>query len=153
MGAMFDFRWDSRSLQQRLDGFVIAQNTQAACSAALRELQAGRKEGQWTCFMFPTVPGLQWRGEPHLRFALYSAEEARAYLQHPVLGLRLIECTQAVLQHLEGGGEGEGERQRMTAVELLGPVDAFKFLCCMKLFAAAANGQPAVFARALRAFH
>ena len=154
MGTSSDFRRDVRSLQQRLDGFVIAQNTEAAYSAALRELQAGCKEGPWACFIFPTLPGLQWRSEPHLHFALYSTQEAQAYLQHPVLGPRLTECTEAVLQHLKGGVEGgDGRQQRRSAVDVLGPVDAYKFLCSMRLFAVAANRQPDVFSRALKAFH
>ena len=65
---------------------------------ALSELRAGRKRSHWIWFVFPQVAGL---GSSSMsgRYAIRSLDEARAYLEHPVLGPRLIECVEAVLAH------------------------------------------------------
>lgn len=101
---------------------------------ALAELRAGRKASHWMWFVFPQVAGLG--SSPTSRhYAIGSAEEARAYLAHPVLGPRLRACTQAVL---DGAG---------TPEQLLGPVDAAKLRSSMTLFAGVSD-EP-VFAEVL----
>ena len=95
---------------------------------ALRELRNGRKEGHWIWFVFPQL-GL---GNSAISdaFALTCLEEAQAYLEHTILGARLRECTQAVL-----------ETRGLTANEIFGFPDWLKFRSCMTLFDCAAGGS------------
>lgn len=65
--------------------------------AVLDELRAGGKYGHWMWFIFPQVKGLGNSGTAE-KYAITSLEEAKAYLQHPVLGSRLRECTQLVIK-------------------------------------------------------
>ena len=103
------------------------------------ELDRGRKESHWMWFVFPQIAGLG--SSPTARhFALSGAEEARAFLAHPLLGARLRDCTRLVLEH----------RDR-TAEQIFGPVDALKFRSSMTLFDTVAGGA-SPFAEALEAF-
>ena len=77
-----------------LDRFVRAQDPVFA--SALEELQAGRKRSHWMWFVFPQMRGLG-HSSTALFYGIGSLDEAQAYLAHPVLGPRLILCTQAVL--------------------------------------------------------
>ena len=96
---------------------------------ALAELRSGRKRTHWIWFIFPQLAGLG--SSPRAQhFWLHSLEEARAYLAHPILGTRLIECTKALLHH-----------DRLTAEQILGPVDATKLRSSMTLFAGASEGE------------
>ena len=61
-----------------------------------RELEAGRKESHWMWFIFPQIKGLG-QSAMSIRFAIASLDEAKAYLAHPVLGPRLIECAKLAL--------------------------------------------------------
>jgi uncharacterized protein (DUF1810 family) len=120
-----------------LDRFVAAQAE--IYGQALAELRAGRKQSHWMWFVFPQIAGLGL--SPTARFyAIVSAAEARAYLAHPLLGARLIECIEAVLAH-------RGE----SAEAIFGPVDAMKLRSSMTLFEAVA-ADPAPFASVLDAF-
>jgi uncharacterized protein (DUF1810 family) len=65
---------------------------------ALAEIRAGRKEGHWIWFVFPQFAGLG-RSPMSEYYAIRSLDEARAYLAHPALGPRLVECAEAVLAH------------------------------------------------------
>jgi uncharacterized protein (DUF1810 family) len=87
-------------------------------------------------FIFPQIRGLG-HSPMAQRFAISSLDEARAYLAHPTLGPRLVECTELVL-----GVQGRSIEQ------MLGDVDAMKFRSSMTLFSRAATG-PAVFTEAL----
>lgn len=77
-----------------LNRFVEAQED--IYDDALAELRAGRKRSHWMWFIFPQFEGLGFSATSH-HFAIHSAAEARAYLAHPVLGPRLVECAEAVL--------------------------------------------------------
>ena len=90
-------------------------------------------------FIFPQLSGLG-RSPTAKFFGIHSAEEARAYLGHPLLGPRLRECVEAVLPWSTS----------RTADEILGPIDAMKFRSCLTLFDQLEPG--AVFASALAAF-
>ena len=114
-----------------LQRFVDAQDEHGTYDAALAELRAGRKRGHWMWFVFPQVAGLG-RSQTDQHFAISGLSEARAYLKHPVLGLRLLACVRALLD-LPGA----------EPVDVLGPVDALKLRSCMTLFARAAPDQPA----------
>jgi uncharacterized protein (DUF1810 family) len=109
-----------------LQRFVDAQDTAGAYVGAVVELRRGRKRSHWMWFVFPQVAGLG-RSPMAQRFALSGLPEARAYLAHPVLGARLLECAQALTELTE-----------TDADEVLGPIDARKLHSSMTLFAAAA---------------
>lgn len=120
-----------------LERFVRAQD--GAYDQALAELRAGVKRGHWMWFVLPQVAGLG-RSPMAQRYAVSGLEEARAYLAHPVLGPRLVECAQALLE--------SGDRD---PVRVLGPVDAVKLRSSMTLFEAAAPDER-VFAEVLERF-
>jgi len=108
--------------------------------AAVRELRAGRKTGHWIWYEFPQIAGLG-RSSMSVRYAISGLGEARAYLSHPVLGPRLIECCEALLVH-----------RGRDASDILGPIDAVKVRSSMTLFHRADPSQPA-FRRVLDAFY
>ena len=109
-----------------LQRFVAAQDEGGTYGRALAELRAGRKTSHWMWFVFPQVAGLG-RSPMAERFAVRSLDEARAYLAHPVLGARLRESAQALLDL--GGTDARA---------VLGGIDALKLRSSMTLFARAA---------------
>ncbi|HET7767760.1 MAG TPA: DUF1810 domain-containing protein [Chloroflexota bacterium] len=113
-----------------LDRFVTAQDASGTYQRALEELRRGRKTSHWMWFIFPQIGGL---GFSHMSrmYAISSLEEARAYLQHSVLGPRLRECAAAVLA---SGAP--------TAEALMGGIDAVKLRSSMTLFLRAAPTEP-----------
>jgi uncharacterized protein (DUF1810 family) len=90
---------------------------------ALSEIQSGQKRTHWIWYIFPQIDGLasSWMSK---QFSIKSLEEARAYLDHPVLGPRLIECAEAVLR-VEG----------RAALDIFGSPDDLKVRSCATLFA------------------
>jgi uncharacterized protein (DUF1810 family) len=108
--------------------------------AARAEIHAGRKTGHWIWYVFPQLAGLG-RSPMSQRYAISGLDEARAYLAHPVLGPRLLECCQALLIH-------EGR----SAEAILGSIDAMKVRSSATLFHRAAPDEPA-FRRVLDAFY
>ena len=90
---------------------------------ALSEIKAGRKYTHWMWYIFPQMDGLGFSSTAK-RYVIRSVDEARAYLAHPVLGLRLVECAEAALR-VEG----------RTATELFGSPDDLKLRSCATLFA------------------
>ncbi len=117
-----------------LDRFVQAQTP--VLDAVRRELRGGRKRSHWMWFLFPQLRALG-RSPTALRYGLSGLAEAEAYLAHPVLGPRLLECT-ALVNAVEG----------RSAHDILGSPDDLKFRSCMTLFGRAAPEEPA-FRRAL----
>jgi len=113
-----------------LERFVMAQNESGTYARAVGELRQGRKRTHWMWLVFPQMEGLGHSSTAQ-RFALTSLAEARAYLRHPVLGPRLLECTGIVAQT---GGR--------TAEEVFGPLDAMKLRSSMTLFMRAAPEEP-----------
>ncbi|HEV2272451.1 MAG TPA: DUF1810 domain-containing protein [Steroidobacteraceae bacterium] len=127
----FASRWRAA---RSLEHFVQAQ--EPVIDQVLAELRAGRKTSHWMWFVFPQIQGLG-HSPTAQRFAIASRDEAAAYLQHPVLGPRLRECTRLV-----------NEIQRRSIEEIFGYPDYLKFRSSMTLFAhAAADNQ--VFVAAL----
>jgi len=122
-----------------LERFVAAQD--GVYQEAFAELLRGRKESHWMWFIFPQVAGLGTTPMSQ-RYAIRSADEARRYLAHSLLGTRLITCTAAVLEHRENSAE-----------EIFGTVDAMKFRSSMTLFDAAGHGSEPIFGEALAAFY
>jgi uncharacterized protein (DUF1810 family) len=123
--------------QYRLERFVRAQD--GVYEQVCAELRSGRKRTHWMWFIFPQIKGLG-SSEMAVRFAISSMEEAKAYLEHPVLGDRLRECARIVV-----GLEGR------TAEEIFGYPDELKFHSSMTLFAKAAeiSEEDLVFSQAL----
>ena len=116
-----------------LQRFVHAQAQ--AFAGAWAELRAGRKASHWMWFVFPQLRGLGHSAMAQ-RYGIASLDEARAYLEHPLLGARLAGCTQLVL-----------DAARPPA-DIFGSPDDLKFRSCMTLFDRASVG-PNVFAEAL----
>ena len=122
------------------DGLQRFFSAQAAVyPQALSELKRGRKESHWMWFVFPQLRGLG-RSETALLYGIASADEARDYLEHPLLGARLMECTEAVLAH-----------RGRQAEAIMGNVDAMKLRSSMTLFEAVAEA-PEPFAAVIEAF-
>jgi len=110
-----------------LERFVEAQS--GDYPRALAEITAGRKRSHWMWYVFPQLAGLGRSGMAQ-RYAISGIEEARAYLAHPLLGVRLRECV-AALQDLTG----------TSAEAVFGDVDAMKLRSSLTLFAQA-GGEP-----------
>jgi uncharacterized protein (DUF1810 family) len=104
-----------------LDRFVRAQHGDYA--QALSEIKSGKKHSHWMWFIFPQLEGLAFSSTSR-RYAIKSLDEARAYLAHPVLGPRVLECAQAVVD-LDG----------RSAAEIFGSPDDLKLRSCATLFA------------------
>jgi uncharacterized protein (DUF1810 family) len=118
-----------------LERFIAAQDEDGTYGRALAELRRGRKTSHWMWFIFPQLAGLG-RSATSRRYAIGSLEEARAYLRHPLLGARLLECAGVVAAARPG------------AEAIFGDVDAQKLQSSMTLFVRAAPEEP-VFARIL----
>jgi len=117
-----------------LERFVEAQAPIYA--QALAELRAGDKQSHWMWFVFPQLAGLGLSPTAQ-RYAIGSLEEARAYLDHPLLGPRLRECSAAV-NAVEG----------RSAHQIFGSPDDLKFRSSMTLFRETAPDEP-IFQEAL----
>jgi uncharacterized protein (DUF1810 family) len=122
-----------------LERFVAAQDGGGTYEAAVEELRAGRKRSHWMWFVFPQIAGLG-QSPTSRRYAISSLAEARAYLAHPVLGPRLIECAR-ILNDLEG----------RSANDVFGGIDAMKLRSSMTLFARA-DPAHAVFGDVLKTY-
>lgn len=121
-----------------LERFVQAQ--QAVYAAVCTELRAGAKRSHWMWFIFPQLRGLG--SSPSAQhYGLASLAQARAYLDHPVLGARLRECTRCLLL-LEG----------RSAAEIFGYPDDLKLRSCLTLFERAAT-QEQLFSEALSKYY
>jgi uncharacterized protein (DUF1810 family) len=108
-----------------LDRFVQAQDCGDAYEHAFAELRRGRKTSHWMWFVFPQLAGLG-RSAMSRRYAISGLEEARAYLEHPVLGARLRECARVVADAAD------------DPETIFGGIDALKLHSSMTLFARAA---------------
>lgn len=111
-----------------LNCFLDAQAT--SYEQALSEIKSGRKRSHWMWFIFPQLQGLGY-SETARFYAINDLQEAALYLQHPVLGPRLIEISKALLS-LEG----------KTANQVLGNPDDLKLKSSMTLFAAVPGADP-----------
>jgi uncharacterized protein (DUF1810 family) len=108
-----------------LERFVQAQEPDF--SQALSEIKSGRKSSHWMWYIFPQIEGLgsSWTSR---RYSVKSVEEAKAYLSHPVLGPRLVECAKAVV-----------DVQGRSALEIFGSPDDLKLRSCATLFASVSS--------------
>ena len=90
---------------------------------ALTEIKNGEKESHYMWYIFPQLRGLGYSTMSYV-YGIDGIDEAKAYLRHPILGVRLIEISEAILKHKE-----------KTAEEILGEIDAVKLRSSMTLFA------------------
>ncbi|MGH7730860.1 MAG: DUF1810 domain-containing protein [Candidatus Eiseniibacteriota bacterium] len=104
-----------------LNRFVRAQADDYA--RALAELRNGRKRSHWMWYVFPQLAGLG-SSPTSQQYAMRGLDEARAYLAHPLLGPRLLECAEAVIA-VKG----------RSATEIFGSPDDLKLRSCATLFA------------------
>jgi len=113
-----------------LERFVKAQDSGGTYHQAVRELSNGRKTSHWMWFIFPQIAGLG-RSAMAQAFAISDLAEAQAYLRHPMLGPRLVECAGIVASH-----------RGLTAEQIFGGIDSIKLRSSMTLFAHADPEQP-----------
>lgn len=119
-----------------LQHFIDAQA--GVFEAALAELRAGQKRSHWMWFIFPQLLGLG-QSDMSRRFGIHDLDQARRYLQHPVLGPRLLQATQTAQAALQAD---------TSLLQLFGTIDSQKFISCMTLFSQAA-GEASLFAQIL----
>jgi uncharacterized protein (DUF1810 family) len=120
-----------------LQRFIEAQNP--VYPQVCAELRSGQKQSHWMWFIFPQLRGLG-HTQMAIKFGIASREEAEAYLQHPLLGPRLTECTRLVT-------EVEGR----SIHEILGSPDDLKFRSSMTLFASVTSDND-IFTAALQKY-
>lgn len=121
-----------------LQRFLSAQEENI--DSVILELNQGQKIGHWMWYIFPQVKGLG-RSSTAEFYAIQSKDEAIAYLNHPVLGPRLLECTKAV-----------NAQDNLTAEHIFGYPDYLKFRSCMTLFERISNNE-SPFSEALDRFY
>jgi uncharacterized protein (DUF1810 family) len=121
-----------------LSRFVEAQDADYA--RAIEEIRGGQKRSHWMWYVFPQIDGLGLSATSKY-FAIASVAEARTYLDHPVLGPRLLECAQAVLS-VDG----------RSARDIFGSPDDLKLQSCATLFAHV-SPSGSVFERLLDRFY
>ena len=129
---------DTQSDPYDLMRFIQAQEN--VYPQVIRELTEGRKSSHWIWYIFPQVSGLGYSATSKA-YAIKSQAEALAYIRHPILGQRLRECANLLLQ-LEGA----------TAYEILGSPDDMKVRSCLTLFSQIAPEEP-VFTQVLDRFY
>lgn len=124
---------------RRMDPFKLSRfvDAQAPVWEVVRaELRGARKRTHWMWFVFPQLAALGRSGTARF-YGITGADEARAYLRHPLLGPRLLECCDLLLHTAE-----------VSATEVFGEVDAMKLRSCLTLFDAVSPDTP-VFKRCL----
>jgi uncharacterized protein (DUF1810 family) len=121
-----------------LSRFLDAQDGEY--SGILAEIQSGRKRSHWMWYVFPQIDGLAFSSTSQ-RFAIKSIDEAQAYLKHPILGARLLECAKAVVE-IEG----------RSVAEIFGSPDDLKLRSSATLFAAVSEAG-SVFERILEKYY
>lgn len=118
----------------------FAQAQEDDYERALSEIKSGRKRTHWMWYIFPQFEGLAYSATSQ-QYSIKSIDEARAYLDHPVLGPRLLECAEAVLR-VEG----------RSATEIFGSPDDLKLRSCATLFACVSD-PGSVFERLLAKYY
>ena len=121
-----------------LDRFLEAQ--ERMYETALREIKNGEKESHWMWYIFPQLRGLG-RSQMAYAYGINGLEEAKAYLDHPILSARLIEICEALLEYKDQDIE-----------EILGNIDAMKLRSSMTLFALISENE-SVFHQVIDCFY
>jgi uncharacterized protein (DUF1810 family) len=126
-------------MEKTLDRFLMAQAT--TYRDALGEIQSGHKKGHWMWFIFPQIHGLGL-SETSKYYAIQNLEEAKAYLNHAVLGRRVLEITHALLA-----------LDQSDPKAIFGSPDDMKLKSCMTLFATATEDKQSIFQKVLDKFY
>lgn len=121
-----------------LDRFLVAQ--ESTYETALMEIKNGKKKSHWMWYVFPQLRGLG-RSQMAFTYGINGLDEAKAYLDHPVLSARLIEISTALLTH-------KGKNIK----DIMGDIDALKLRSSMTLFALISEDS-SVFHQALKTFY
>ena len=121
-----------------LDRFVEAQEHMYAI--ALEEIKNGEKRSHWMWYIFPQIRGLGMSSMAHI-YGIAGLDEAKAYLDHPTLSVRLLEISEALLKH---------KKKKPEAI--FGYTDAMKLRSSMTLFALVSEDD-SVFHKVLQAFY
>ncbi len=122
----------------QLNRFVRAQ--QDDYEQALSEIRAGDKRSHWMWYIFPQIDGLGSSSTAR-HYAIKSLDEAKAYLDHPILGPRLLECAEAVVRV-----------EDRSAADIFGFPDDLKLRSCATLFACV-SPPGSVFERLLEKYY
>lgn len=128
MRTSSELKHTGKRMDSDLEKFVNAQDRDY--SSALAEIKNGRKQGHWIWYIFPQISGLGMSSTSQY-YGIENIEQASRYLQHPVLGKRLVEISNAIL-----GIENK------TANQILGSPDDMKLRSCMTLFNLVKNTDP-----------
>ena len=121
-----------------LDRFIEAQELDYAL--ALKEVKAGRKKNHWMWYIFPQIQGLA-HSQTSVYYAIRDLEEGKAFLAHPLLGVRLREISEALLQV-----------KPPNATHIFGSPDDLKLRSCMTLFSMADAEEDSVFKKVINSF-
>ena len=121
-----------------LDRFIEAQ--EQMYEVALKEIKNGEKESHWMWYIFPQLRGLG-RSQMAYAYGINGIEEAKAYLEHPILSKRLIEITEALLLHKE-----------KDIYDIMGDIDNMKLHSSMTLFSLVSEDD-SVFHQVLNNFY
>jgi uncharacterized protein (DUF1810 family) len=124
-------------MEYNLQRFLDAQKY--SYTAAFSEIKAGKKVSHWMWFVFPQIGGLGF-SETSKRYAIADLKEAELYLAHPVLGQRLVEISEHLL-----------EVPGKSAFEIFGTPDDLKLKSCMTLFSLTTDA-PSVFQNVLNRY-
>jgi uncharacterized protein (DUF1810 family) len=131
---------DSHSTDDPYDLSRFVEAQQDDFEQALSEIVRGKKHTHWMWYIFPQIDGLAFSSTSK-HFAIKSIEEAKAYLEHPVLGPRLLECAEAVVRVKD-----------RSATEIFGSPDDLKLRSCATLFACVSS-PGSVFDRLLEKYY
>jgi uncharacterized protein (DUF1810 family) len=131
---------DSQSTDDPYDLRRFVQAQENAYEPALSEIRSGRKRSHWIWYIFPQIDGLAFSSTSKF-YAIKSLAEAEAYLAHPLLGPRLMECAEAVVRI-----------ESRSATEIFGSPDDMKVRSCATLFAAVSPAG-SVFDRLLKKYY
>ena len=122
-----------------LERFILAQSD--TYLKALGEISQGRKKTHWMWFIFPQIEGLG-KSQMSRQYGIKSKIEAIKYLEHPVLGNRLVEVCQLLLNH-----------DHKSAVQIFGATDAMKLRSSMTLFQQVSNDKAVIFNEVLCSYY
>jgi uncharacterized protein (DUF1810 family) len=114
---------DPRSSDDSYDLTRFVRAQESVYEQALSEIRNGRKRTHWMWYVFPQIDGLAFSSTSK-HYSIKSVAEAKAYLEHPLLGPRLLECAEAVVR-VEG----------RSAPDIFGAPDDLKLRSCATLFA------------------
>jgi len=124
-----------------LERFIKAQEKEAnGFEIAFKEINSGKKINHWMWYIFPQIKGLG-RSSTSKFYAIQSIKEAKEYLAHPILGIRLREISKALLSNNQN-----------DAILIFGFTDSLKLKSCMTLFSFVDNSDEKTFQKILDKF-